>query len=156
MAIDWFSTAFDPTSLPKDLQAVYRYWLSKAEDGGLPGANRFNPLDLSTHLLPNITVVDIGTDTSGHLMVGSNLVKLFHGRVGAGRLSEVMAENRQPLLKDLGEQMAEERRPIYVRFEDTTDQGTDFLIDMLMLPLALEESGPNLIVSVYNITESPD
>ncbi len=159
MAIDWFSTTFDPTSLPKGLQAAHRYWLSQADDDGLPSASRFNPLDLRSELLPNIAIVDIGavldSDSGSYLMVGSNLVSLFHDRVGAGKLSELLSENRKPLIEDLGEQMAEERRPIYVRFEDTTDQGIDFLIKLLILPLALEEGGPNLIVSVYDITEKP-
>jgi hypothetical protein len=160
MAIDWFSTAFDPTSLPKGLRAVYQYWLSRAGDDGLPAVNKFNLLELASDLLPNIAIVDMGPPSEAgsgrYLIVGSNVVSLFQDRVGSGKFSEVLAENRKPLIEDLSEQMAAERRPIYVRFEDTTDQGIEFHINMLILPLALEEAGSNLIVVVYDITEIPD
>lgn len=158
MALDWFSTAFDPLSLPKGLQVAYKYWLSAADNAGLPQRKNFNPFELSLKLLPNIAIFELGLDSdpaSGrHLMIGTELVKLFRERMGPEPLSELAAENRMPLFEDLGEQLAEERRPILVRFADTTDEGVEFVIDMLILPLALEQDGTNLLVSVSHITEN--
>jgi hypothetical protein len=159
MAIDWFSTAFDPTSLPPNLQAAYRHWLSCTDGSGLPEAAHFNPLELPVELLPNIAIFDMGqpgdAGTGRYLMVGTELVRFYGLRVGAGRLSELIADNRQALLEDIGDQLAEDRRPVHVRFADKGDQGVDFAVDLLLLPLGLSQDGPNLVVGVNHVVESP-
>jgi hypothetical protein len=159
MAIDWFSTAFDPTNLPGNLQAAYSYWLSRTQGNELPPLERFNPLELPLELLPNTVIFDMGT-AAGHengryLMIGTNMVKIFKARIGPGKLTELIAENRRPLLEDLSEQLIEERRPIHVRFGDKNDEGIEFSVDSILLPMALPPDGPNVVVAVNHIVVDP-
>ena len=154
MTTDWYSTAFDPLTLPERLQRAYNYWLSRADNSGLPTPSRFNPLDLPHELLTYLAVLELAQDGSSgdgrFRLVGGRVVELFGTQVGGQSLGKMLSSSGRSLIEDLSEQLSDERRPIYVKVTNARSLSTKATIDMLVLPLALTPDHANLAIMVFH------
>jgi hypothetical protein len=68
-------------------------------------------------------------------------------------LSDLIADNRQPLFEDLHEHLLSQRKPIHVYFSDKDDHGTEVRVDALLLPLEPPSGQSCIVFGVNQIVE---
>ena len=154
MTTDWYSTAFDPLTLPERLQLAYKYWLSRADQSGMPEPGQFNVLDLPPDLLTYLAVLELadeaGSGDGRFRLVGGKVVELFGAQVGGQSLGKLLTSRGRSLIEELSEQLVDERRPIYVKVTNALSLSTKATIDMLILPLALSPDHANLAIMMFH------
>lgn len=112
----WYFVDFEMRISDPRLVELHRYWLSLGEAGELPGAERFDPLDLP-RLLGDLFVVRVERDphepatvTLRYSLIGTRLVEAL-GRDATGRTVAETYPSEHPV-NGVYQYMIERRAPV--------------------------------------------
>jgi hypothetical protein len=94
-----------------------------------------------------------GSGKGKHWLAGARLIDIFGGRLGTKNLAEAASESGSSLIEELGELLADDRKPIYVILKNVPPLQTDDALHLLILPLDRKPDDANLVIMVYQVGE---
>jgi hypothetical protein len=138
-----------PATAKPQIVAIYDYWRSKAQSGGmLPGRRHIDPIEIP-RLLPNVWLVDVVDDVRRFRvrLIGTALVDAgMPLKVGDFILDRLLPEQRAASLAEF-ESVVQSREPLWYRGPVNLQHETYVHeIERIFLPLATDGRAVNMLL----------
>ena len=134
------------------LQQLYNYWLSKIEDGKIPGRSDIDPLDFP-EILPKICLIDVDRTDDGlafrFRLLGTEHQEFNQRDYTGHRLDEAFPADVAAKISAAYIQVVDSREPHYWR-ETLAAVGRDHIgYERLICPLASDGKSVDMLIGVF-------
>ncbi|WP_416900030.1 MAG: PAS domain-containing protein [Minwuia sp.] len=133
------------------LSFVHGLWLESAVDGGLPGRQDFSPERLLRYL-PQIFLIDVepGGERFRYRLIGTQIAAWSGGDATGRWLDDPKCGPGRFEFIDLVSRVVEGRGPVMTTGKEALFDGSAYLFDRLMLPLASDGAVIDMVLGVAN------
>ncbi len=151
----WVSVEFERDALQPRLRLIYDYWSGKCGDGRLPRRQDLDPLEIPTHCLPWMMILERVDEPSRvrwrFRLVGTALVEQRGHDVTGKFVDEVTDGQQRRHLLELFDLFLESRRPVFEYSEIPRFSKEIAPLNSLVLPLSSCGEVPDAALVIVHI-----
>lgn len=129
-----------------ELREIFRFWLERRRDAGVPAWHSITPADISPKLLPNLFLY--AREKNGRFcckLIGTEVGRVFGGRQTGRCLDEILPPKVAQHRAGLFQRVLDTARPVYFRGHAVTQPGQIRQYSRLLLPLASSDRAVDLV-----------